>query len=113
MHAVFGEAQFHFDNNTHFIGFVKNPLNSYILPFLLITVALLGFCYEQKDVSVSVMNRKIDYMTNFCWQQEHISLSVKQNFCKILGTVTMFLYIEQEQVTVVHYSLGMHSTDYW
>ena len=61
-----------------------------------------NFCYEQKDVSVSVMNRKMDYTTYFCWQQLHISLSVKQNFCEILGTVTMFLYVEQERITVVH-----------
>ena len=28
-----------------------------------------GFCYEQRELSVSVMNRKINFTTNSCWQQ--------------------------------------------
>ena len=63
MHALLGQVQFHFDNNTHFIGFVNIEFlhSKYSLSaFSVDNSSTFSFCYEQKDVSVSVMNRKID-----------------------------------------------------
>ena len=54
---------------------------------------------KQKEEEEQKLNRKLDVPVA---QQIHFSLSVKQNFCKIMGTVTMFLYVKQERVTVVH-----------